>query len=215
MATAHDPETDDERAIGIVRPTGPMTEDEFMDWCDEDVKAEWVDGKAIIMSPSNTNHVRLLHWLSRVMGDFAEDRGLGEMFGPELFVRFARLRRRRVPDLFFIATDRLGLLQPNHFEGAPDLIIEVVSPESRSRDLRDKYDDYQAAGVREYWIIDPDEEVLAVHALGTSGRFRPVASIGDRVASTVIPDFCLRDAWLWQSPLPAKRAVLREMGLND
>ena len=137
------------------------------------------------------------------------------MFGPELFVRFAGLRRRRVPDLFFIANDRLGLLQVNHFEGAPDLIIEVVSPESRSRDLRDKYADYEAAGVREYWIIDPDEEELAVYALDAGGRFQKVAADSDRVASAVIPGFSLRAGWLWQSPLPGKRIVLREMGLND
>ena len=211
MATVH--EVEEELINGLVRPTGPMTEDEFMDWCDEDVKAEWVDGEVIIMSPSNTKHVRLLHWLSRVMGDFVEDQTLGEMFGPELFVRFAAIRRRRVPDLFFIANDRLGLLQTNHFEGAPDLIIEVVSPESRSRDLRDKYNDYQASGVREYWIIDPDEEELAVHALDASGRFQKVVPDGDRVDSAVIPGFFLRAGWLWQSPLPGKRLVLRELGL--
>ncbi len=214
MATAHEPDVE-ELINGVVRPTGSMTEDAFMSWCDEDVKAEWVDGEVVIMSPSNTNHVRLLYWLGRVMGDFVEDRGLGEMFGPELFVRFAGLRRRRVPDLFFIANERLGLLQVNHFEGAPDLIIEIVSPESRSRDLRDKYADYEAAGVREYWIIDPDEEELAVYALDASGRFQKVAADGDRVASAVIPGFSLRAGWLWQSPLPGKRIVLREMGLND
>ena len=83
-----------------------------------------------------------------------------------------------------------------------------------SRDRVDKYADYEAGGVREYWMIDPDEEELLVHALDPSGRFRRVEAVEGRVDSAVIPGFFLREEWLWQSPLPSKRAVLREMGLN-
>jgi Uma2 family endonuclease len=214
MATADRPEIDDELMEGVRRPTGPMTEEEFVAWCDEDVKAEWVDGEVIIMSPSSTRHVRIVTWLSRVVGDYVEEHDLGEVFGGELMVRFAALRRRRVPDLMFVAKGRLGLLEKNHFEGAPDLAVEIVSPDSETRDRRDKVRDYARAGVREYWIIDPDEEELRVNVLGDRGRYRRVVPREGRVPSTALPGFYLRPEWLWQSPLPAKQAVLRELGVG-
>jgi Uma2 family endonuclease len=214
MATANTPDTDDDGLIeGVRRPTGPMTEEEFVAWCDEDVKAEWVDGEVIIMSPSSSRHVRIVSWLDRVMGLFVRAHDLGEVFGGELMVRFAALRRRRVPDLMFVAKGRLGLVDENHFEGAPDLAVEVVSPDSETRDRRDKVRDYARAGVREYWIVDPDEEELRVNVLGDRGRYRRVVPREGRLPSTVLPGFYLRPEWLWQSPLPDEWATLRELGL--
>lgn len=57
------------------------------------------------------------------------------------------------PDIMFIAKGRLGAV-PHRVQIAPDLIIELISPNSRNLDLRTKRDDYEAAGVREYWAID-------------------------------------------------------------
>lgn len=213
MATADSTHIDGEDTLvnGIRRPTGPMTEDEFVAWCDEDVKAEWVDGEVIIMSPSSSRHVRIVNWLIRVLGDFVEDRDLGEILGPELMIRLARQRRRRVPDILFVTRERLGLIQKNHLEGPPDLAIEIVSPDSQERDRRDKFDDYRKGGVREYWIIDQDEEELMAYALGANRRYTPIASVDGRVPSAVIPGFFLRPEWLWQNPPPRKADVLRAM----
>lgn len=211
MATADESDIYAEIIEGFRRPTGPMTEDEFVAWSDEDVRAEWVDGEVIIMSPCSSNHVRIVGWLNAVLAIFVEDRNLGEVFGPELTTRFAALRQRRVPDLFFVARDRLDLVLKNHFEGAPDLAVEVVSPDSQERDRRDKYAAYAKVGVREYWMIDPDEEELKVYVLGDRGRYRAVKAEGGRVASAAVPGFYLRPGWLWQRPLPSKRDVLREL----
>ena len=213
MATADSTRIDDDDTLvnGILRPTGPMTEDEFVAWCDEDVKAEWVDGEVIIMSPASSRHVQIATWLIRVMGDFVEDRDLGAVLGTELMIRLGRQRRRRVPDILFVARERLGLLRKNHFEGAPDLAIEIVSPDSRERDCRDKFDDYRKGGVREYWIIDPDEEELSAYALGANRRYAAIPPVDGRVHSEVIPGFFLRPEWLWRSPLPRKADVLRAM----
>lgn len=213
MATADGPRVEDldDLMNGVRRPAGPMTEGEFVAWCDEDVKAEWVDGEVVIMSPSSYRHVLIVGWLIRVLGDFVEDRDLGEVLGPELMIRLAGPKRRLVPDVLFIAKGRLGLLQKNHLEGAPDLAIEVVSPDSQERDRIDKFADYQRAGVREYWIIDPIEEELKVYALGADRRFAEVAPVDGRTHSTVIPGFFLRAEWLWRNPPPAKRLALRAM----
>src|SRR5687768_16717845 len=135
-----------------------MSEAEFLAWQDEDIRAEWVNGEVIVMSPASTKHVRLVGLLLQVIGIFARHYQLGEIFGPELQVHFEELRRWRVPDLLFVAADRLQIIKPTYVEGAPDLVIEIVSPDSLARDWREKYLEYEAAGVREYWVIDPMSE---------------------------------------------------------
>ena len=214
MATVDDSEIQiDELINGVKRPTGPMTEDEFIAWCDEDVKAEWVDGEVIVMSPSSFRHVSLVGWMSTIMRLYVSAHHLGEVVGPEFTIRFAKGRRRRVPDVLFIARERLDLLRENHLEGAPDLAIEVVSPESVDRDRVDKFRDYRAAGVREYWIIDPDERDLKVYVFDERRRYRATDEVEGRVGSTVLPGFFIRTEWLWQSPLPDEWAVVRALGL--
>ena len=213
MATVPEFDVEDALFNGVVRPTGPMSEDEFLSWCNEDIKAEWSDGEVIIMSPSSYRHVDLVGWLTKVMGMYVSAHDLGEVLGPEFMIRLGARRRIRVPDILFIAKDRLDLIRPNHFEGAPDLAIEVVSPDSQSRDRRDKYADYQAAGVREYWIVDPMSEDLEVHTLDAEGRFRPLPVIEGHLESTVLNGFRLRAEWLRQSPLPNAWRTVRSLGL--
>src|SRR5690242_4307408 len=106
-----------------------MTEQEFVDWCSSDTWAEWVDGEVIVMSPVSISHARIKEFLARLIGTFVEEHQLGEVFTEPVQARFARLRRRRSPDILFVSTARLGQLAPLHVEGAPDLIVEVISPE--------------------------------------------------------------------------------------
>jgi Uma2 family endonuclease len=202
-----------ELANGPTSPRRRMTEDEFVAWCDEDVRAEWVDGEVIEMSPASTRHNRLFVFLVRLLKDFAERRDLGDVFGPELLIRFSGLRQCRLPDLMFVSKDRLHLLHATHFEGAPDLVMEIVSVESTERDWQQKYVDYQAVGVHEYWVIDPLQKRLGAYALDAAGTYREIPETEGRVSSAVIPGFFLKSEWLWQEHLPAALDALREMGI--
>lgn len=200
---------------GRVRPSLRMTEEEFVAWCDEDVKAEWVDGEVIIMSPSSLKHVELTAWLQMLLFLFVDRKKLGRVLGTEFMIRLGAQRRRRVPDILFVASARTHLLKPNHFEGAPDLAIEVISPESQSRDRRQKFAEYEKAGVREYWLVDPLSRTVEAYALDASGKFQLIEPIGEgRINSAVLPAFYLRPDWLWQEPLPDVIGMLREMGIQ-
>lgn len=190
-----------------------VSEEEFVAWCDEDVKAEWVDGEVIVMSPSSFEHVTLDGWLLSVLRIFAEHHDLGAVAGPELQVRFANQRRRRVPDVLFVAKARRQVVHENHVEGAPDLIMEIVSPDSVSRDWRQKYQEYEAAGVREYWVLDPLSQSGEAYALSAENKYNSIEEHDGKVASTVLPGFYLRPAWLWQEPLPKVLDVLKELGV--
>jgi len=201
-----------------------MTEEEFVAWADEDTRAEWVDGEVIIMSPANLEHCDLNAWLIRVLGGFVEEQGLGKVL-PDATVRLSRQRRRRVPDIWFLAESRHHLLRENHVEGPPDLVIEIVSPDSQSRDWREKYLEYQAAGVREYWVIDPMSRQVEAYALepgppsegsaATENQYRRLEEREGIIASMVLPGFRLRTAWLWPQTRPKALAALKEMATLD
>jgi Uma2 family endonuclease len=195
-------------------PSLRMTEEEFVAWAEEDTRAEWVDGEVELMSPANVIHLRLTRWLIQVLGLFIEEHDLGELFATESMVRFASQRRRRLPDLHFVAKNRLHIVKQNHIEGAPDLIIEIVSPDSVSRDWQRKYIEYEKAGVREYWIIDPLSKKVEAYSL-RGRKFVEIEQKDERVASVVVPKFFLRPQWFWQAQLPAVMKVLRELGIKS
>lgn len=190
-----------------------VSEEEFAAWRDEDARAEWVDGEVIVMSPANYEHVTLDGWILSILRIFAEHHDLGEVIGPELQIRLAKQRRRRVPDILFVAKERRQIIHANHVEGAPDLVMEIVSPDSVSRDWREKYQEYDSAGVREYWVLDPMSENGEAYTLSAQNTFQSTDEKDGKVISTVLPGFYLRPEWLWQKPLPKVLDVLRELGV--
>lgn len=189
-----------------------MTEEEFEAWCDEDVKAEYVDGEVIVHSPVSTRHSDVVLFLAGLMRIIVQQHDLGRVLGPELQVRL-RPGLRRVPDLLFVAKERADMIQPTLVEGAPDLIVEIVSPDSVERDWREKYLECQAAGVGEYWVVDLEYQRMAVYRLDEQGRYQAVPAEEGVYRSQVLPGFWLRAEWLWQEPLPNELDVARQMGL--
>jgi Uma2 family endonuclease len=196
-------------AVAKPHPGRIVTEEEFLRWRDEETRAEWVDGEVVVMSPASVIHNRLTRFLLSLLQDYVQELGLGEAFGTELSVRINS--RRRLPDVLFVAADRSERLQENHFEGAPNLIIEVVSEDSVDRDWRVKYLDYQAGGVEEYWVVDPLYRRVEAYSLDAGKTYRSITPVDGRVASRVVPGFYLRPDWLWQEQLPKVPAVLKEL----
>ena len=185
-----------------------MTEDEFEKWRSEDVRAEFVDGEVIVMTPVPRIHDDLFH--ARLLGGFLEMRPVGTVRGPEFEARL-RPGLRRVPDLLFMAREHEERVKRTHVEGAPDAVFEIVSTESIERHWRYKHEEYQEAGVWEYWLIDPAYEAVRLHRL-VNGRYEVVPEAGDRLASEVIPGLWLKPEWLWQRPLPGTLVCPREIG---
>jgi len=99
-------------------------------------------------------------------------------------------------------------------DGAPDLAVEIVSPDTVSRDYEDKRVRYEQAGVREYWILDPGEECTLFLALGPGG-FVEVFPQDHLFRSRVLPGFVLDVRCLWQQPLPPTLPIVQSLlGIN-
>jgi Uma2 family endonuclease len=193
-----------------------MTEAQFIAWAiaASDVRAEWVDGKVVIMSAVELAHARIVHFLALLLGAFATERDLGEVLGEPYQIRFAKLRRRRMPDLMFISTARSRFLERMQFEGAPDLIVEVVSPDSQTRDRREKFLEYQQIGVREYWIIDPLVKGVECYCLKRGKGYVPMPMTDDEIHSIVLPGLFIRPDWFWQPRPPKVLGLLKQMGVT-
>jgi Uma2 family endonuclease len=166
------------------------------------------------MSPVSGDHDEFLNWFTQFVGVFVVENELGKLFGPEYTVRLPKPRTRRLPDKFFVATPRLSQVRQNHFEGAPDAIFEVVSPDSVSRDWREKFLEFEKAGVREYWIIDRDARRVEAYKLARSGKFEQIHPVQGRLRSAAIAGLHLKLDWLLAWPLPKASACLRELGVR-
>ena len=187
-----------------------MTERQFVEWCPSGIRAEWADGEVLLSPPANAEHDRLDVWFIALLALLIERDDLG-VIHRDVWVRLAPQRRRRIPDLMFIAKRRRHIIKQTVIEGPPDLVIEIVSPDSQSRDRRTKFLEYEAAGVREYWIVDPLSQMVEVYALRRRRYRRLPEDEAGFINSTVLPNFRLKPDILWQTPWPKVSAVLRQM----
>ncbi|MFI5380017.1 MAG: Uma2 family endonuclease [Tepidisphaerales bacterium] len=201
-----------ENLWGQPHPGRRLSEPEFDRWIGEKTRAEWIDGEIEMMAPASFEHDDLSGWLRAILRYHVEQHDLGVVLGPEILVRLAKVRQKRLPDVLFIAKDRLDIIHDNVIEGPPDLIVEIVSPESADRDWLRKYASYGQAGVREYWIIDPACEVVEAHSLSPTRGYRPLPEKLGAIHSRAIRGFFLKPEWLFASPRPKLFAILRELG---
>jgi Uma2 family endonuclease len=202
----------DEDGPAVSVPEKPMNADEFEVWAfaQELARCEWVEGQVIVMAPVSDWHNDLNRWLVMLFGFFVDERDLGTT-RYDVFIKMPG--RRRVPDIVVVKKENLHRATPTLLDGPADLVIEIVSPDSGTRDWRDKYLEYESAGVGEYWVMDPMTKRVECYALGDDRKFHLTPVNDDKIPSAVLAGFYLRPSWLWQKPLPRVAGVLREMGV--
>ena len=177
-----------------------MTYEEFLEWADEDTLAEWVDGAIVMTSPASLRHQMIAKFLLETLSTFVRMHGLGEVTHAPFQMKLPSAGRE--PDVMYVASEHLGRFKATYLDGPADLVIEVVSPESASRDRGEKFYEYQEAGVPEYWLIDPRFQQAEFYQLDEAGHYRSIAPDAEgRYHSRALPGFWLRVvAWLWQEP---------------
>jgi Uma2 family endonuclease len=191
-----------------------MSYEEFLTSVNENTHAEWVNGETLLFMPPGTKHQQIVAFLLKLLGIFVDHFQLGEVITAPYEMKVTPDSNSREPDLLFIAQEHLDRLTENRLIGPADLIVEVISPESVYRDRSDKFDEYEAAGVREYWTIDarPGKERVDFWVLDTGGRYR--AALPDEKGvyhAAVIAGFKLKMAWLWASEKPSPLLAFAEM----
>jgi len=199
-----------------VTPTPPlrMTFEEFLEWTNEHTFAEWVDGEVIVMSPVSVTHQDVADFLAALLRLFVEAKQLGRVLTAPFLMKLELRPSGREPDIVFIASERADRLKRVFLDGPADVAVEVISPDSQTRDRVDKFHEYEQAGVREYWLIDPARKQAEFYRLGSDGIYSAVTIGNDGIFhSSVIERLWLKVDWLWQDPLPTLMSVLKEWGL--
>ncbi len=193
----------------IATRTGHYTFDDFLLLIKEHEKADLLDGVIYMASPESTHDNKLGGWLYRMMSEFADATGQGECYYTRVAFRITD-KRGPEPDVAFVAKDRLHIVERGFVDGPPDIAVEIVSPDSAQRDYDLKRNIYEVSGVKEYWIIDPEEQRATFLRL-QGEQFVEVKPQGGRFESQVLVGFYLRIEWLWSNERPSLLAILPEM----
>jgi Uma2 family endonuclease len=193
-------------------PKEKVTFEEFLAWCDEDSWAEWVDGEVVMVSPASIRHQEIGSFLETLLSLNVEAHKLGRIIRAPFVMRLPEGSAAREPDLLFVKQEHVHLIGRSYLDGAADLVVETVSPESIGRDRGDKFVEYERAAIKEYWLIDPERQCAEFYELANDGRYH-LASLSEYgiYRSKVVSGFWLRVDWLWQTPPPPALEILREM----
>ncbi len=195
------------RQVAATRePPRRMTLAEFMaDVQDEGPLTEWVAGEVVVHLPPTARHQQVAAFVFMLVQLFVEFFRHGRALIAPVGLLVTPTGPLRQPDVVVLKTEHADRLRPGYVECPADLVIEVVSPDSVRRDREQKMAEYQASGVREYWVVDSrtGREREEFQLLGEDGRYRRVEPDSEGVyRSSVLPGFWLRPAWLRADPLP-------------
>ena len=143
----------------------------------DDERYELLSGALIRFPSSREIHQYILGRLFLRLGAFIYGRNLGKVYCSPFDVVLSDTDVVQ-PDLLFVSSGRESIITPENIQGAPDLVVEILSPATAARDRTLKLDLYARHGVQEYWIVDPDARAITVLRRGES-RFEVVGIYGE------------------------------------
>ncbi len=194
--------------------------EEFLEKYSDGSHVEWVDGEVLWLHSEvdEVTAVSLLHddlngFLCSALRCFAEHHRLGSVYRDPVVMKLGSGLPGRAPDITFVAAAHESRLRANFIDGPADLVVEIVSPDDPERDYVDKYREYEAAGVPEYWIVDPRLQRVEFNQW-REGKYHEVLPDQNGVYySTQMPGLWIKPFWLWQEPLPDLIQILRDWKL--
>jgi Uma2 family endonuclease len=152
---------------------------------------ELIEGEIVKMSPAGFDHGSVAFRIAKVLSRFLEQRQLGIAVTAEAGFRIARDPDTvRVPDLAFVKADRVpsGRVK-GFFQGAPDLAIEVVSPNDRASEVMAKAQDWLQAGCLLVWVVDPETRTICIY--GSRSEITVLSEADTLTGGDVLPGFAV------------------------
>ncbi len=166
-----------------------LTYEDLRRFPDDGKRHEIIDGEHVMTPAPNTNHQNASGNLFALLHAFVRHHNLGRVFMAPFDVAFSKFDVVE-PDLVFISRARESILTAANAQGAPDLVVEILSPSTEDMDRQTKFKLYQKFGVREYWIVDPDKETIEIFVAGAGGyELLGPFSRGQSVRSDVLTGF--------------------------
>lgn len=195
--------------VEALTPSGPslkppikrVTFDEYLDWLTEETKADLIDGVIYMQSPPADIHERIFVFLIGILNAFVVRKRLGIVRGSRTTLKFSEANGTQ-PDIVFMSNTSRNRVHPYYLEGAPEVIVEILSPSTRKLDRGKKMTLYAKYGALEYWQIDPDGQVTEFFQ-NHNGAWLPMPVGDDEIfRSEAIPGFWLNTQWLFAEEMP-------------
>lgn len=170
----------------------------YLNWL-FDERVELIKGKVFKMSPAPSRiHQEISVHILRHLANFLFGKPC-KVYSAPFDVRFPKNSKADAaiftvlqPDICVVCD--LTKLDDKGCIGAPDLVVEIISPGNNKKELLHKYQIYQEFGVNEYWVVSQSDKSILIYNLDSEGKFRPfkVFNLGEEITSKVLPDFVLK-----------------------
>ena len=160
---------------------------------------ELLDGDLVMTPAPGVRHQRVVRKLGTLLNLYVERRRAGEVFFPPCDVVLSDVDVVQ-PDLLFVSNERSHIITDENVQGAPDLVVEILSPSTAERDQTFKRSLYARHGVKEYWLVDTDGKSVTVlfhndHGFTLAGTY----GVGHVLTSPTLRDFRLDPAEIFSS----------------
>ncbi|KQC02297.1 Uma2 family endonuclease [Pedobacter sp. Hv1] len=169
----------------------------YLNWL-FDERVELIKGKIFEMSPAPSRvHQEVFGTIFMAIGNFLKNKPC-KIYGAPFDVRFPKESKADKdvytvlqPDICVVCD--LTKLDARGCIGAPDLVVEVLSPGNNKTELLHKYKIYQEFGVKEYWVVSQSDQTILIYTLDELGKFQPskIFTLSEQVTSSVLPGFVL------------------------
>jgi Uma2 family endonuclease len=166
-------------------PVSPVqfTYEDFLLFPNDGKRHELVEGERYVSPSPVFKHQDIVANLLRVIGVFLKQTGIGKIVCAPMDVVFSDVDVVE-PDLVYVSAARSAIITEDNIQGAPDLVVEILSPSSRKTDEIIKRKLYERYGVAEYWIVDPELETVKVYRF-VEGRYARVAELARETGATL------------------------------
>jgi len=164
--------------------------DDFEQFPEDGLRREIIDGELFVTAAPYLRHQAVSRNLELLLVLWARERRCGQVFDAPVDVQLGN-HDIVEPDLVYVSNARRSLLTPRRIVGAPDLVVEILSPSTERNDRERKLSAYDRFGVVEYWIVDPDAGTIIVHARDAADRLvaGPTFTGSDVLVSALLPGF--------------------------
>jgi Uma2 family endonuclease len=188
-----------------VRPKASVkfTYEDLLNFPDDGKRHEIIDGEHYVTPSPNTKHQSVVGKLHVSIATYLERHAIGAIFVAPFDVVFSDLNVVE-PDLLYISRERRDVLTDQHVRGAPDLVVEVLSPGTRKTDEITKRKLYEGFAVSEYWIVDPELDTVKVYRRTGTALARAAeltAEAGDSLMSPLLPDWSVALTKIFAPPI--------------
>jgi Uma2 family endonuclease len=155
--------------VRVTDPGVKLTYDDFVLFPDDGKRHELIDGEHHVTPSPNQKHQTVVLNLCLLIGNWLEQHPIGRLFPAPFDVIFSKFDVVE-PDLLYMSNERAAtVLTDANVQGAPEIVIEIASKGTRKRDETIKRRLYERSGVSEYWVVDPEIDVVRVYRRGTDG----------------------------------------------